>query len=318
MVITLGVFLVWIPVYMVALGLLAFISGSIGELPSWVYMLSALAGIGGVVYFIYRQGTKPYRMARRKNPLRLGRLKKIFDHPEGGRLPHRLVELMLRRRKGSSGHFERILKRCRPYSVIAILPNQRLRLPFWKKSNYYFEPIELNGDADELLDYVNGELELVEEVEEENPKRKILSLQRVKSLTFSALFYGFFFWFFASLIYQLRNSLTAWLWVLGLIGIMIVVPILLRLIIDKKWWIFPGGLIRRVDAFGRDSVVHIFGPDSTPLIIDFRNEYVAVTDGGRIFTLSVEHQTQWGVLAAWTSSARRPTKEELLSFLGIA
>lgn len=318
LVISLGAFLVWIPAYVAMLGLLALLSASNGELPSWVYVLSVFAGIGAMLFFIYWQGTKPYRTAHRKNPLRLDRLKKIFNHPDAGRrLPHRLVEILLRQRKGSTQHIGRILKQSSPNTVVAILPNQRIRLPTWNPSDNHFEPIELNDDADKLLHYVNGEIELAEEDEEENPKRRFFSLQRVKSLTFSAIFYGFAFFFFARIVFNLIYSPTAWLWMIGLVGGVIIVPILGRLLIEKKWWIFPGGLMRRVDAIGRGPIVHNFRPDSCPLIIDFRNEFAAVMDGQRVFRIPVVQQAQLAILAAWTSTARRPTCEELCSFLGV-
>jgi hypothetical protein len=94
--------------------------------------------------------------------------------------------------------------------------------------------------------------------------------------------------------------------------------LLVQLLIGRRWWVFPGGLLYRRDiAWRRKTYCRTFFPESTPLLLDFGGGIGFVVDDGRVRRFAMGEQTRWGLLAAWVSSARRPSRKELLSFLGM-
>src|SRR5687767_12861648 len=68
-----GSVLAWVASYLLVVVGLSQCQRTGRELPSIIYYWGILSGFLGMIYFIWRQGTKPYRAARRKNPLRIRR-----------------------------------------------------------------------------------------------------------------------------------------------------------------------------------------------------------------------------------------------------
>ena len=69
--------------------------------------------------------------------------------------------------------------------------------------------------------------------------------------------------------------------------------------------------------WNRQPTARIFVPEHTPLLIDMRDGEGMVMDSDKVRRFVADEQARWGVLAAWVSSARRPSEEELQSFLGM-
>ncbi|MBN1511017.1 MAG: hypothetical protein JXB13_03305 [Phycisphaerae bacterium] len=88
---------------------------------------------------------------------------------------------------------------------------------------------------------------------------------------------------------------------------------MVTLIAGRHWWAVPGGIVRvdhRLWRSQRD--VRVYRSANTPLFVDYGESKGYVLFRGRLATIPAS----WTLLAAWLSTARSPTDEEILAFVG--
>ncbi len=88
---------------------------------------------------------------------------------------------------------------------------------------------------------------------------------------------------------------------------------MVTLIAGRRWWAVPGGIVRvdhRLWRSQRD--VRVYRSANTPLFVDYGKSEGYVLFRGRLATIPAS----WTLLAAWLSTARSPTDEEILAFVG--
>jgi hypothetical protein len=95
-------------------------------------------------------------------------------------------------------------------------------------------------------------------------------------------------------------------------------PWWLSLFAERRWWVVPGGLVCRSFRFWRRGLeLEVFTPEDTPLLVDARSGRGYVVKEGRVRWFPCQQWVAWLVVAAWISQARRPTPDELRSFIGV-
>jgi len=88
---------------------------------------------------------------------------------------------------------------------------------------------------------------------------------------------------------------------------------MVTLIGGRHWWVVPGGIVsvdHRLWRSQRD--VRGYRSANTPLFVDYSESKGYVLFRGRLATIPAN----WTLLAAWLSTARSPTDEEILAFVG--
>ncbi len=88
---------------------------------------------------------------------------------------------------------------------------------------------------------------------------------------------------------------------------------MVTLIGGRHWWAVPGGIVRvdhRLWRSQRD--VRVYRSTNTRLFVDYSESKGYVVFRGLLATIPAS----WTLLAAWLSTARSPTDEEILAFVG--
>ena len=86
---------------------------------------------------------------------------------------------------------------------------------------------------------------------------------------------------------------------------------------QASWWLAPGTLIyRRSRPWWRHDRVGWARADESVLLIDCDRHIGSVVIGDRAHGFAYHADADWAILAGWLSTARRPTPEEIMSFLG--
>ena len=85
----------------------------------------------------------------------------------------------------------------------------------------------------------------------------------------------------------------------------------------RRWWLVPGGIVyREARSWRKNMKVGMVTPENSPLFVHYEEGYALVRVNTMTLRIGCPDWTGWCVLAAWISTAARPTKEEILAFFG--
>jgi len=91
-----------------------------------------------------------------------------------------------------------------------------------------------------------------------------------------------------------------------------------RSLVDpRRWWLVPGGIVyREARSWRKKMKVGMVTPENSPLFVHYEEGYALVRVNTMTLRIGCPDWTGWCVMAAWMSTAARPTKEEVLAFFG--
>lgn len=85
----------------------------------------------------------------------------------------------------------------------------------------------------------------------------------------------------------------------------------------RRWWLVPGSIVyREARSWRKKMQVGMVTPENSPLFVHYEEGYALVRVNTMTLRIGCPDWTGWCVLAAWISTAARPTKEEILAFFG--
>jgi hypothetical protein len=274
--------------------------------------------IVGILYSRWR-----LNRAARRRPFREARLKLLLSDPGASqRFPHRVVEHSLLRRMTSRRLMSRLLGQFDP-GVVVFLNGPTLKGgPQPQSNDVPFEPIDLEEDLDRL--YWLFWLNVGEQVESHQFDAQAENREDERGSES--------FWQVAKAFVRAYGGLIPLVLLIGVVIVrpsatMIIVLILSMLplitawltllFVERKWWLVPGGLIRREALLWRNEPrVTLHAPQHTPLIVDMRSGTGFLLDEGRTRRFPCQGLIAWVVIAGWISHARTPSVEEAVSFAG--
>lgn len=248
------------------------------------------------------------RAVERRKPWRRERLDAIAEHPNGPeRLPHRLLERVLRRRHLTTAVIAPILRRTSPGQVIiANLPN-RLGFSRVQGSELSFPETDITDQAvlsarvvgSELIG-PPGSLSLAARKSEKSkdavlsPWQNALRAHRIEAL-------GMLTWTAAVLC-----GLWSLDWDIGRAAVMLGIWILafsvfiVRLVEHRSWFLIPGALIcYDVRLLGARNEPTRFTASDTPLFLDARAKRGYLVHGDAV--LGFDCPLPWVVASSWFS-----------------
>ena len=284
----------------------------------WFYWVLHGTAMLGPVGFVAVLAARQTRKMRDTPPGRFRRLRSVVEWSDAAtRVPHRVIEYRIRRSRGSRAKALRLLREVQPNQVIMVNGPDVRPLLNLDSNRLPFEPIDVDA-ADPRLRWLVGLGDDPAAPEDDDDSRERLT-DRIRGGISSAWTFLKAWWSLAFLAIMVINWLRGGRWLsLFALGALAAFPFLLSLIWERRSWIIPGGIVLREHRFGwRTSRVSVFGPESTPLLVDLGESSVSLCAGDRLLTLKGDDElVLFAILAAWASTARRPSREELLAFVG--
>ncbi len=289
--------------------------------PGYREVFPAFMAIAGPILWIWFMWRLPHRIEPHFQ-VRRRRLAAVEQHPQGAsRFPHRVLEAAWYRRQGVSAAVASKLRRCPPGCVILVnYPGPGDTIPPIP-ADRAFEPVDI-GDETELwalLELSQGAPipkttppEGADSSSDVRPAwRRILgALWSVMSQTASVA--GLLFWPVLLLLEAWRADGLERAFYLGIILILVGIPVLRGLLVERRWWLVPGGLVYRENRVWRKRTeLKLFTPATTPLLLNWWSDAGFVVDGPRIRRFECGELAAWVTVAAWRSPGRTPTLEEL-------
>jgi hypothetical protein len=337
----LGFFVLWPVTFAGLFGLLTvgqrLLGPASGRMPGVLIGLCAIVSFGATLAWIsFVDGVSRRRLLQRR-PRRGARLDDLARRPDAPRrAPHRLVERVFRherRRRAFERNLTEVLRCIPPGWVIVINSIWKSNPPAPVPTALVFEPVDLYEPDDALCQLAQSgypEPEHDATVSESDPAlfRRIRRGLRAAARRMHTRSRPIPSWLVLGLpiiwSYQLIRR-PDWFNLIVLVGML--GPLLVRvsrgLLAGRDWWLVPGGIAWRKHRLWRRSVeVGLVTRRDAPLVVDLTGTAYTVA-GGRLCRFRFPHAgTEWFVwgmaafLVAWVCTARTPTREEVLAFMG--
>jgi len=249
---------------------------------------------------------------------RIDRLRLLLSNPAAKqRLPHRKVEHFLLGLAGTEHKLERILPGLPPGTVVAVNSPSDLRIRV-SANDIFFEPMPVNELPDLESESEWPDIELKSQRSVLKPEGKSPGFRGdLRALG------GIVFWLYILLLPVLAVAkLGGWggagLWKpIGFLVVGFALHLVSREVAGRRWWLVPGGMIFRDHrSWRRTTRVGMVTAESSPLIVHVGADFGVVMHQGRAVRFDVPESAGWCVVAAWISTAPRPTRKEILAFFG--
>jgi hypothetical protein len=293
------------------------------ELPAWGAECALVGASVGIVAWVLLFHWFRHWNAMRSTRLRTVRLQRLVLHPEVvARLPHRCVEHHLRTLFPTRRRLGRLMESLSPTHAFVIEPRGGVRYAMPVPCEEPFEPINLAKDVEQAAWIAERQTELL--------GLNANSAARVRSTRRERVLAALAGWWFRLLTVHRAYTLLAALaalalmmvslrnhWLTNIFALAVTLPSALALLADDNWWLVPGGLVTRaVRVWRRAPRVQRYTRGQTPLLLDCRGGDAFLLGQGKVRRCHVAGMW-WVVLAGWISTARRPSDDEIESFLGI-
>lgn len=293
------------------------------ELPRWAYMTAIIGAFAGPILWVIGYSRFRHRRLMKKPFQRTERLKRlVLQSDTFVRLPHRVIEYLLRNRKSTPKKLQLLFQRIPSNSICIIEDHGNDTLGSLRVSSVSFEPVDITIDTKFIQDLIDLHSETETSGDNSNKEHSTTSYNPISStlvkvrniiISSTAAIVGY-----VSIIYNLIIHQNVGLTVIILAVTLATSGYTYTLIINRRWWLVPGGLIYREDfAWRKGMRCSLITPDQSPLILDWRTGIGMVVDGGKVRKFSMGEHARWLVAAGWISQARTPTLEEVQSFLGM-
>ena len=262
---------------------------------------------------------------RRRRWLRWKRLCRLVTWPDAlARCPHRVFEHAVLKTGSLSKAVKRVGKLTPPGFVIVGrgVPND---VPYWlgwpRRMDTPFEPIDYtDGEMLGWLAVLNWEEEDTWEAEflagisDANLSPRIRNRRQAWRGALGSIWNVFWLLFFVG---QLVRAIRSGSWAPTLVVLAIFIPgVVIPLVIEKRYWIVPGGLARRVGMLWRQKPrLEFFSPADTTLVIAWDKGEVMAVRHGRIHKFMLEDAGPYALLAGWLSTAPTPSEAQLQGLL---
>ncbi len=305
-------------------GLFTWFNNSVVE--AFLILVSVfMAAIGP---YLWIQLYNHWQHQRRTEPTRhrCTRLVNLFSaYKSIERLPHRYIEYLLRQRSANIKPIKRALLTMRHRVVIVANGPKLDDFPRLTPNDISFEPIDLI-DGEELAGWlVTANIQaqhLANESKsyddlgpaEGSPKHLYQQarhwISQAMNIAGALLFVS---WPFISR----SNPIEQWI-ILALVIFVAVVALLNGVLVERRWWLMPGGLFYREHRFWKKKLkVKLLRATDTPLFLNLELSQAMVVDDGTVRSISFGGYTGLAILAGWISTAHTPTEQEIQSFVGI-
>jgi hypothetical protein len=291
-------------------------------------LLALLGGgciaIAASVYIYQALSNKAESRFRNMPRNRLDRLAKISKHSNGRvRLPHRLAECEIRRVRPTKARLKDALARIPPRHVVYLNYPLRPSSQLPTSNDVPFEPIDIAADDEQLKWLVTMNLESGPQLPEfDQPKTIGRWPDRIKALLSVILRHLYILIMFVTILgggYDLffgkwSSESFAFLFCAAIFAGGFVFPVF----VEKKWFLVPGGVVMRESRlWTRNDQIKVFTTNTHGVLLDAESRTVALLDGTRLYRFQSDEDVTWPTLAAWLSTARTPTDQEIRNFLGL-
>ena len=339
-----GFILIWIVVCGIVIGIgmaiMYFVARGRTESPGDLYAAGLLLGF--VLAIVWALAVD--RWLRRRSMHRAGhrqdRLERLATHPTAAaRVPHRLIELAYRRHLQRSFQFEgrlrlacgRVLADAGEGWLIVVRGPKTAPPPLPAPSDAAFEPINPAEPDEQLVwllrrsypdAFADETAKAASERSVASRRRGILTtLRRVAARIATLLGWAWLAWIVYAMLFP-RRVPGGWVYRIIFVWLLLL-PFLWHLVRGRTWWLVPGGVVYRDHRLWRKRVVvGLLTWRGSSVMIDVDGT-AYFSDRGRL------RRYHWGradrkadaagvaaLLAAWLSTARTPTREEVLAFMG--
>lgn len=284
-------------------------------------IIAMLVGTAGLVAWVTVYARTRRKLAVRTKMSRMARLQKLLRRQDFGiRLPHRKLEGDLLARGWTTGRISKAIDGTKDRIAIMVNGPTLCAFPRPMATSLGFEPVPLEDSGERLLDLLasnmweqGGSREVRSSRETMQSKRSrrnlrealgpirgVLGVVIIACLVLEAIFSRGEDLIFAALFIVSVGLLYFWPEVMG-----------------RQWYLVPGGLVfREYRSWRKVSRVGLVTPDNSPLLVHYAESYALVRVRGRFVRFECPDWSGWCVLAAWISTAARPTREEILAFFG--
>ncbi len=276
------------------------------------------AGFVGLFVWIFTFQALKRRWLNRKHKLRRRRLEAILgDGRAADRLPHRVLEYALRF-KGER-HLEWFLFNLPPNRLI--LRTEGYVEPWCRPAvtDISFEPIDVLRDVVDLneIAQLNALSKLgATEYERQSVEHEArgTSLRDVARRVWPWLGY---LWL-PYIAYSIITGASVFKWIFGgILILMALFDLLFGVGLDLRWWVVPGGFIRRrTSVWSRRTEGMIVTADQSSVCIDANEHKIWIVIDGMVESFPCAQWHAWPIAAAWLSEGRTPSLDEVQAFLG--
>lgn len=291
-------------------------AGAATIVPLGLVMLSFLL-------FLSLAGARKFRTRRlnAKVPFRIRRLEQIaWDFERHQRLSHRIVEMTLRSSALTMRMFGRAMQPLSRGETVCLNLPAALRDERPRSKGLIFEPISIADDDEQIEWLLTAHYEENADqppTDEKSPNREDEGTGWRDILKGIGAFGGTILYlaWLAYICYRAIFVHTDFIFYL----ILLTVPLgwILPYFYEDKWWIVPGGLVRRETRFWRKrDRVMCYWAGLHALVVDMRTGTGAVKGGDGVHAFKCEEVKGLAVLCGWVSSGRRPSHGELQAFFG--
>jgi len=271
-------------------------------------------GVGGGI--VLAVGKLMHRRKRARNRFRVARLER-FLKSSGARVrfPHRFVEYHHFSLVEKSGGLKKHLAKIAPGEIIVVgCPRNETD---WRvrRSQSVFEPIPW---GDERMLWLLTELaEPNPETEPEPTEAEPPVSWRSRASGLVPLLIHLFLVVIGirALIKALMTGQTAWIWVCGIVLVLLAFTAVHYLIIGRQYFLVPGGLVQlETGLLYRTPRLELFTPRNSALML-YAEGGAFVASQGKVRFLESDALMAQCLLLAWLNEARTPTMDELRTLL---
>jgi len=322
--------------FLIAMGFVVFalvvaLLGSLGsavELQDAVRatLMIAAVTVGAVVSLLTVRALDraDHRRLLRPTELRSQRLAKLASYSEAmAKLPHRWIERELRAAIVTPQRLKQLIKRLPPNTAIVAGDWAWGLFDQPTPSDIVFEPLEVGEWSDRLEDVATAVLpkspvaKRDDQVSAERREGQVSGrFTRWTSALSSWLLAAITIFYMGSIVWgAIRGQRNKLFWLLFFIGLFFA-SWLFSLIVERKWWVIPGGLCLRESRLWRKHCrVARFSAEETPLLVYLPHFSVSILDGGKARLVQAEGPVLWVLLSTWGSRARSPSVAELHAYV---
>ncbi len=315
-----GIVLSWIAAFQIAMIPVLLRYAGKPDPPSSAYTIPIFIGFAGVaVWCVWISRRIPARLKKQRRR-RTARLKRALQADAAiERLPHRFVEYELLSRNRRKRALAKALERLPPGTFILVNGPPRSSPSFPIAINISFEPIDIARDAKELYEIARltliakvGEAEFDRQTVEDESEGGSVGGFASGLLRFLGILWVPYFGYNT----VMGSSESAWIFGFGLI-LMILGWLIFGVGLDERWWVVPGGFIRRrTSLWTRRTEGTLVTAEQSPVYLDATADLGWVVIDGKATRFQYAHEYAWPIAAAWLSEGRTPSLDEVHAFLG--
>ena len=318
-----GLLITWALAVIVIVTISGAIFGSLVSEPDWFILPSLLMAVSAPIGWAMFLARRHHRATMKPTQERTRRLTKLASDERGGRrLPHRVLEREMRTFR-YRGWMRETLRAIAPGELMVVNGPRILDEPRPVPCDLPFEPLDIAEESEQLWGLIayNAEQQGLRIAFDGEADERVAAQDRRSEYRVQLHKWGRILLSVVWLTWVIRSCINSgWTYTSFIVCVAVLVIggiSLMTMILARRWWLVPGGLIWRRHHLWRWAMkVHLFTPENTPLVLNVKTHTGMVVCGDKAQSFTFHESAGWAIIAGWISTARRTTEQEALAFIG--